>query len=78
MSDTFHICESCDTETHEDEGMTYPEAGIFICDTCYGKRIVDAAFGGYDYAAIRSTQTMKADPVLFYTLCKDDPGQLDY
>ena len=77
-------------EAHEDEGIVYPEPGIFICDTCYDKQakmdyaMMQDALALQDSAAIhrnypdleRFAEMQKNDPVHFYLTCKDNPDGL--
>lgn len=78
-------CEECETKTRESEGITFEDAGIFVCDTCYDAQI-DADFAAMQDAAgiwkptpeMNHLVEMQAqDPVAFYLACKDDPDSLD-
>lgn len=78
-------CEECEAATKESEGINFEDAGIFVCDACYGAQI-DADFDAMQDAASiwrptpemsHLTEMQERDPVAFYLACKDDPDSLD-
>ena len=90
MNNNFYTCEECQKEEHEDVGHQYPDEGIFICDTCYGKYLDDDYGMIEDYLSVRDiaaihqnypdldrfAEMQKSDPVHFYLTCKDNPDGL--